>query len=276
LVYGFTKAVTDGWSSSSTLFLISVGVVLLGAFVAVEIRSSAPLLPMRVVLERNRGGSYLATLLLVVGMFAMFLFVSYYMQQILHYSAVKAGVAFLPFALGVIVAAGLSTPLVPKVGPRAVMTTGLLIAALGMLWLTQIGVHTSYWTHLLPQQIVMSLGMGLAFPALSSAALTKVGESEAGVASSLINTAQQIGASLGLALLNTIAALATVSYIASHRASPAPDAIVHGYTVAFAVGAAILAAGALVSFAFLTGPKRDRGRPEQAEGANYRQTNGLT
>ena len=174
LVYGFTKAVTDGWSSAPTLTLIAVGVILLAAFVVVEARSAYPLLPLRVVLERNRGGSYLAALLLIVGMFAMFLFVSYYMQQILHYSAAKAGVAFLPFALGVIVAAGVATPLVPKVGPRIAMTAGLLIAGAGLLWLTQIGVHTSYWTHLLPQQIVMSLGLGLAFPALSSTALTNV------------------------------------------------------------------------------------------------------
>jgi EmrB/QacA subfamily drug resistance transporter len=253
LVYGFTKAVTDGWSSAPTLSLISVGLILLVAFVVVEARSAYPLLPLRVVLERNRGGSYLATLLLTVGMFAMFLFVSYYMQQILHYSAAKAGVAFLPFALGVIVAAGMATPLVPKLGPRVVMTAGLLIAAAGLLWMTQIGVHTSYWTHLLPQQIVMSIGMGLAFPALSSTALTNVKPDDAGVASSLLNTSQQVGASLGAALLNTIAATATASYIASHGTHFAGQGVVHGFTVAFTVGAAILAAGAIVSAVFVSG-----------------------
>jgi predicted MFS family arabinose efflux permease len=213
-------------------------------------------LPLRVVLERNRGGAYLATLLIVVGMFAMFLFVSYYMQQILHYSAAKAGVAFLPFALGVIVAAGLATPLVPKVGPRVVISSGLLIAGGGMMWLTQVGVHTSYWTHLLPQLIVMSLGMGLAFPALSSTALTKVRPEDAGVASSLLNASQQVGASLGAALLNTIAATATASYIASHATTPTREGIVHGFTVAFAVGAAILAAGAIVSALLIQSPAR--------------------
>lgn len=247
LVYGFTKAVADGWSSTTTLSLVIGGVILLVAFVVVEARSAYPLLPLRVVLERNRGGAFLATLLIVVGMFAMFLFVSYYMQQILHYSAAKAGVAFLPFALGVIVAAGMATPLVPKIGPRAVMTSGLLIAGAGMLWLTQIGVHTSYWTHLLPQLIVMSLGMGLAFPALSSTALTAVRPEDSGVASSLLNASQQVGASLGAALLNTIAATATASYIASHGSSFVEQGTVHGFTVAFAVGAAILVAGAIVS-----------------------------
>jgi EmrB/QacA subfamily drug resistance transporter len=247
LVYGFTKAVTDGWSSATTLTLIAGGVILLAAFVVVEARSASPLLPLRVVAERNRGGSYLASLLLVVGLFAMFIFVSYYMQQILHYSAAKAGVAFLPFALGVIVAAGATTNLLPKVGARITMTAGLLLTALGLLWLTQIGVHTSYWTHLLPQQIVMSLGLGLAFPALSSTALTKVSEGDSGVASAMVNTTQQVGASLGAALLNTIAATATANYIAAHRSRLEPYAVVHGFSVAFAVGAIIVAAGAVAS-----------------------------
>jgi len=168
----------------------------------------------------------------------------------------RIDIAFLPFALGVIVAAGMATPLVPKVGPRIVMTAGLLIAGAGMLWLTRIGVHTSYWTHLLPQQIVMSVGMGLAFPALASTALTNVRPEDTGVASSLVSTAQQFGASLGAALLNTIAATATASYIASHGTSLAEQGVVHGYTVAFAVGGVILAAGAVVSALFLTGPTK--------------------
>jgi predicted MFS family arabinose efflux permease len=188
LVYGFTKAVTDGWSSPTTLTLLAAGGILLVLFVVVEARSTSPLLPLRVVAERNRGGSYLATLLAIVGLFAMFIFVSYYMQQILHYSAAKAGVGFLPFALGVIVASTGATKLLPTIGPRISMSAGLLATALGLLWLTQIGVHTSYWTHLFPQQIVMSLGLGLAFPALTSTALTKVRERDAGVASAMVNT----------------------------------------------------------------------------------------
>ena len=247
LVYGFTKATTDGWSSTPTLTLVAVGLVLLVAFVAVESRVPFPLLPLRVVTERNRGGSYLASLLIVVGMFGMFIFVSYYMQQILHYSAAKAGIAFLPFALGVIAAAGTATNLLPKVGPRITMTAGLLITSAGLLWLTQIGVHTSYWTHLFPQQIVMSLGMGLSFTALSSTALTNVPERDSGVASAMVNTTQQVGASLGAALLNTIAATATATYIASHGPRLAANAVVHGFSVALGVGAAVVAAGAVAS-----------------------------
>jgi EmrB/QacA subfamily drug resistance transporter len=261
LVYGFTKAVTDGWTSTPTLTLIAVGVALLAAFVVVEARSTHPLLPLRVVLERNRGGSYLASLLNIVGIFAMFIFVSYYMQQILGYSAAKAGVAFLPFALGVIVAAGASTSLLPKIGPRIAMSAGLFMSALGLLWLTQIGVHTSYWTHLFPQQIVMSLGLGLAFPALSSTALTKVREQDSGVASAMVNTTQQVGASLGAALLNTVAATATATYIVSHGPRFASEGAVHGFTVAFAVGAIIVAAGAIVSAVLVNATAKDLSNP---------------
>jgi EmrB/QacA subfamily drug resistance transporter len=261
LVYGFTKAVTDGWSSTPTLTLIAAGVTLLAVFVVVEARSASPLLPLRIVLERNRGGAYLAALLNVVGLFAMFIFVSYYMQQILHYSPARAGAAFLPFAIGVVVAAGAATTLLPKIGPRVAISVGLLMSALGLLWLTQIGVHTSYWTHLFPQQIVMSLGLGLAFPALSSTALTKVRERDSGVASAMVNTTQQVGASLGAALLNTIAATATAGYIASHGLRFAPDALVHGFSVAFAVGAVIVAAGAIVSALLINARANDLANP---------------
>jgi EmrB/QacA subfamily drug resistance transporter len=252
LVYGFTKADTDGWASSTTLIFISVAVVLLVSFVLVEARSSHPLLPLRVVAERNRAGSYLATLLTGAGLFAMFVFLSYYFQQVLHYSALKAGVAFLPFAVGIVLAAGASTAVVPRVGPRLPMTVGLLAGAVGLVWLTQIGVHTSYWTHVLPPQILMSVGLGLAFPALSSTALTRVKERDSGVASALVNTTQQVGGSLGTALLNTIAATATASYIASHGRASVTAGTVHGFTVAFGVGAVLLALGAIVSAVAVT------------------------
>jgi MFS family permease len=252
LVYGFTKADTDGWSAPATLVLLSVAVVLLVSFVIVEARSSHPLLPLRVVAERNRGGSYLATLLTGAGLFAMFVFVSFYLQQVLNYSALKAGVAFLPFAVGVIAAAAASTALVPRLGPRLPMTAGLLGGAFGLAWLTQIGVHTSYWTHVLPPLLLMSVGLGLAFPALSSTALTKVEERDSGVASALVNSAQQVGGSLGTALLNTLAATATANYIAAHGRAFASAGVVHGFTVAFGVGACLLVLAAITSAVFVT------------------------
>ena len=252
LVYGFTKAESDGWASGPTLAFLSIAVILLAAFVIVESRSKRPLLPLRVVAERNRGGAFLATLLTGAGLFAMFVFLSYYMQEVLRYSALRAGVAFLPFAAGLVAAAGLSTALVPRVGPRLPMTLGLLVGAGGLGWLTQIGVDTSYWTHVLPPELLMSFGLGLAFPALSSTALVKVADRDSGVASALVNTTQQVGGSLGTALLNTVAASATASFIVVHGRGSVAAGTVHGFAVAFALGAGFLALGAIVSAVFVT------------------------
>jgi predicted MFS family arabinose efflux permease len=191
-------------------------------------------------------------LLTGAGLFAMFVFLSYYLQGVLHYSALKAGLAFLPFAFGIIVAAGGSTGLVPRIGPRVPMTVGLLIAAGGLAWLTQIGVHSNYWIHVAPQLILMSVGLGIAFPAFSSTALIHVADRDAGVASALVNTTQQIGGSLGTALLNTLAATATASFIVAHGVAATQEGVVHGFAVAFAVGAALLALGAVVSAVFIS------------------------
>ena len=259
LVYGFTKAISDGWAAAPTLTFLAVGIALLLAFVFVETRSSHPLLPIRVVAERNRGGSFLASFLLGAGLFAMFVFLSYYMQGVLHYSALKAGIAFLPFAIGIVVGAGASSALVPRIGPRIPMSAGLLAGAVGLGWLTQIGVDTSFWAYVFGPQVLMSVGLGFAFPALSSTALTNVDNRDSGVASALVNTTQQIGGSLGTALLNTVAATATASYIAAHGRSFVPAGLVHGYSVAFAVGAGFLVVAALVTAVFV------EGRPSVAE-----------
>ena len=247
LVYGFTKAESDGWSATVTVVLLVVAVVLLAAFVFVETKTSHPLLPLRVVRDRNRGGAFLASLLTGAGLFAMFVFLSYYLQSVLHYSALKAGLAFLPFAFGIILAAGASSGLVPRIGPRIPMSVGLAIAAGGLAWLTQIGVQSDFWVHVAPQEILMSVGLGLAFPAFSSTALTRVSDRDAGVASALVNTTQQIGGSLGTALLNTLAATATASYIVTHGPAASQAGVVHGFAVAFAVGAGFLALGAITS-----------------------------
>jgi len=257
LVYGFTKAESDGWGSNSTLILLSLAVVLLVTFVVVESRSSHPLLPLRVISERNRGGSYLTSLLIGAGLFAMFVFLSYYMQQVLGFSALKTGVAFLPFALGLVFAAAASSSMVPKLGPRIPMTLGLTLSAIGMAWLTQIGVHTSFLTHVMPQEILMSVGLGLAFPALSSTALINVQNRDSGVASALVNTTQQIGGSLGTALLNTVAATIAASYIVAHGVRHTEAGVVHGYAVAFAISAGLLAVGAIVSAVFISARKTD-------------------
>jgi predicted MFS family arabinose efflux permease len=247
LVYGFTKASSDGWSAAPTLIFLSIAVVLLACFVLVEARATDPLLPLRVVAERNCGGSFLASFLLGAGLFAMFVFLSFYMQTVLQYSALKAGVAFLPFAIGLIVAATFSSTVVPRIGPRIPMAGGLLIGAVGLGWLTQIGVHTSFWVYVFGPQILMSVGLGFAFPAISNTALSNVGAADSGVASALVNTTQQIGGSLGTALLNTVAATATASYIRASGPSSVPSGLVHGYSVAFAVGAVFLLAASLAA-----------------------------
>ncbi|MHB1781778.1 MAG: MFS transporter [Acidimicrobiales bacterium] len=249
LVYGFTLADTHGWSSTSTLGSLAAAIVLLAAFVTIELRTSHPLLPMRVFLDRNRGGSFLGSFLAGIGLFGMFLFLTYYLQGTLGYSALKAGFAFLPFSGTVIVAAGLASKALPRFGPRPLMTFGFLAAALGTAWLTTIGVHSSFASHVLPAEIVMSAGLGFAFVSLTATALVGVADHDAGVASALVNTTQQVGGSLGTALLNTIAASATTSYLAVHARSTVATAtgLVHGYTTAFVYAAGFLGVATIAS-----------------------------
>ncbi|HMK97662.1 MAG TPA: MFS transporter, partial [Acidimicrobiales bacterium] len=174
LVYGFTKAQSDGWASGVTLALLIFAVALLVGFVLYERRAPAPLLPLRVVLDRNRGGSFLASLLVGIALFGTFLFLTYYMQLTLHYSALKCAFAFLPFSGGVILSAGMASQLLPRFGPRALMVGGLTMAAVGLGWFTQIGLHTSYVAHVLPAELVVSIGLGFAFVPFSSTALIGV------------------------------------------------------------------------------------------------------
>jgi EmrB/QacA subfamily drug resistance transporter len=248
LVYGFTKAATDGWGSGSTLGFLGGAVVLLAAFVVLESRVANPLLPLRVVLDRNRGASFLTSILLGSGMLGMFLFMTYYLQETLHYSALRTGIAYLPFSLGIIVSATLTAQLLPRFGARALMSTGALLATAAMFWLTRLDLHSSYATAILPAFVVMSIGMGLVFVPLSNTALTGVANHDAGVASALVNTSQQVGGSLGTALLNTIFTTTLADYLAVHgrTALSAADGAIHGYNVAFLVSALLMAASAVV------------------------------
>ncbi|MCZ4497994.1 MAG: transporter [Marmoricola sp.] len=251
LVYGFTKANESGWSAASTISLLAAAAVLLAAFVVIERNTAEPLLPPRVFTERNRAGAFLVSLLLGLALFGMFLFLVYYMQGTLHYSAVKSGLAFLPFSVGVVVGAGAASGLLPRFGPRPLMVGGTAMAAIGMALFAQITVHGSYVSTVLPAQIVMSVGMGLAFVALSSTALVGVEDHDAGVASALVNTTQQVGGSLGTALLNTIAASATATYVAAHTGQTA-EGLVHGYTVAFTWGLGALILASVLSLVLVT------------------------
>jgi MFS family permease len=212
-----------------------------------------------VVLDRNRGGSFLTSLLIGMTLLAMFVFLTYYFQGTLHYSALKSGFAFLPFSLGVIVSATVAAQLLPRFGPRMLMVIGMTMAAVGLVLLTQIGVDTAYLSHILPAEIVASLGGGLVFVALSSTALIGVANADAGVASALVNTTQQVGGSLGVALLSTVAATATANYLTNHGATSVTRsaAVVHGYTVAFALSAGLLGAGAVAALLLVRANRRD-------------------
>nr|WP_308201242.1 MFS transporter [Actinoplanes maris] len=264
LVYGFTKASDDGWGSPVTVAWLVAAVLLLVSFVVIELRSAHPLLPMRVLLDRNRGGAFIASLLIGSGLFGMFLFLTFYMQLTLGYSALMSGVAFLPFTFGIIGGAGLAAQLQTRLGPRVLMFSGLLLGTIGMVMLTRIGVDTGFWSHVFPAELVLSLGLGITFGPMSSTALVGVSSHDAGVASALINTTQQIGGSLGTALLNTIFTTAVAAYITDHRAEvtnpdqlPALQAVatVHSYTVAFWVSAALIGLAALASLVLIRAKK---------------------
>jgi EmrB/QacA subfamily drug resistance transporter len=256
LVYGFTEASLHGWTAPLTLTLLSVAVILLVAFVVWEQRAKNPMLPLRIVLDRNRGGSYLAFFLATLAMFAVFLFLTYYFQGVLNYSALKAGIAFLPFPLGIITSATIASKTLPRFGPRVLATGGFTLATLGMLWLTQLPADSAYLTHVVPAMLLISLGMGHVFVPLSSTALLGVPNHDAGAASALVNTMQQVGGSLGVAFLNTIATSATAAYVLSHG-GPSRAAVVHGFTSAFAVGAGIMAVALVVVASLIRSPRND-------------------
>ncbi|MEW1913080.1 MFS transporter [Kitasatospora sp. NPDC085895] len=253
LVYAFTRAESDGWSAGITVGLFVAAAVLLAAFAVVESKVSAPLLPLRVVTERNRGGVYLSLGLAVIGMFGLFLFLTYYLQVVLGYSPVTSGLAFLPMVAGMITGSTqIGARLMTRVPPRYLMVPGFLVASLGMLILTQIDVNSSYPALILPGLILMGLGMGTAFMPAMSLATHGVEPRDAGVASAMVNTSQQVGGAIGTALLNTIAASATTAYLTSHAKDGAPQQLlqlqgmVHGFSTAiwWSFGILVLAATA--------------------------------
>jgi EmrB/QacA subfamily drug resistance transporter len=262
LVYGFTEAAkphgasTNGWGAPVTITMLAIAAVLLTAFVWWESRVKNPLLPLRVIWDRNRGTSYGVSILIGAGLLGFFLFMTFYLQQTQHYSPLKTGVAYLPFSAGIIVSAGIAAQLLPRIGPRILMTIGGILATAAMAWLTQLTATTSYSSLILPAFIMMSLGMGLLFVPLSATALSGITNHDAGVASAMVNTTQQVGASLGTALLNTIFTTALAGYLAVHGTSPAAQAngAIHGYNVAFTWSAALLAIAGLLAALFIRRP----------------------
>jgi len=271
LVYAFTLADSTGWASTPTLLALALAAVLLVAFVAVEARSAHPLLPPRVLTDRHRAGAYLAALLSAAGLFAMFLFLTYYLQGTLDYSALRAGVAFLPFSAGIFLGAGLTSQLLARVGAKALMTAGMVLAGAGLLLFTRITPTSGFTTHVLPAELLTSTGMGLVFVTVASAALVGVSERDSGVAGALVNTSQQIGGSLGTALLNTLAASSTAAYLAAQGKSTSGSSaavvqagLVHGYQHAFTISAAVLALGAVTTLVLLRGGRDQRSASDAA------------
>jgi EmrB/QacA subfamily drug resistance transporter len=258
LVYGITQAESQGWDGGSTLTFMGLGLVLLAIFLLVESRTSHPLLPLRILLNRNRGGAYLASFFVGMGLFAMFLFLTYFFQGVLGYTPLQSGLLFLPFSAGVIVSAGMASQLLPRFGPRWVTATGFVLAVTGMFLLTRMTSESGYVSDILPSLIIISLGMGLIFVPLSAVSLFAVGNHDAGVASAVLNTSQQIGGSIGVAFLNTIAASATTAFIVANQLeAPTPDALVAGFTRGFVWGAAILAVAGVIWVVLVTMTKKD-------------------
>jgi EmrB/QacA subfamily drug resistance transporter len=253
IVYGLSEAATKGWSSATILTALSLGAVLLFGFVVIETRTTDPLLPLRIPGDRNRGGASVAVGLSVIALYGLFLLLTYDFQVVLGYSPAKAGLAFLPMSAAVMISSTIiSRALLPRVAPRALMMPGLLLGAAGMALLTQLQANSAYTAYALPAEILLGLGMGAVFVPAFSTAITGVDHREAGVASAVANTAQQMGASIGTALLNTVAATATTAYLATHALRSVPRSgetiragLVHGYATAAGWAAVILVAAAL-------------------------------
>ncbi|MGH2805591.1 MAG: MFS transporter, partial [Thermoleophilaceae bacterium] len=267
LVYGFSNAEMSSWGDPLTIVMLSAAAVLLGAFVAIESRVEHPLLPLRVVGHRTRGGAYLSVGVLSVAIFGVFLFLTYYLQRGLGFGAIETGLSFLPLSAVVMVtAATVNVKLLRRVGPRPLLALGLALGGVALLWLAQLDPSSSYAGSVLPPLLVLGLGMGNVFAPAIASATYGVHARDSGVASAMVNTMQQVGGSVGLALLSTIASSATESF--AEGKPPTPElmaaAAVDGFTTAFYVGAGVLLLGAIVVGSIMPSIKVD---PETAHQA---------
>jgi EmrB/QacA subfamily drug resistance transporter len=263
LVYGFSQAESAGWAAARTIGSLAAGVLLLAAFVLAERRSAHPLLPLRVIRDRARGASYLAVGVTGIAVFGVFLFVTYYLQQVKGYSPVTSGLAFLPMIACILLASNTSSiVLLPRVGPRALIVTGMVLAGGAMLYLTRLTVASSYAGHLLPALLPLGLGFGMIFSPAINTATAGVDRRDSGVASALVNTMQQVGGSVGTAALSTVALTATATYLTAHHSAQLAPAMavamasVHGYDTAFTVSAVLFGFGALLALILLPSRRR--------------------
>ncbi|BCL21296.1 MFS transporter [Streptomyces tuirus] len=268
IVYGFSEAESRGWSDPMVLSLFAAGIVLLAVFVWWQSRAPSPLLPLHIIRDRNRAGCFLTMALAVIGMFGLFLFMTYYLQAILAYSPVKTGLAFLPLTAAIIVGSTqISARLLQRVPPRMLMVPGMILAATGMILLTRITTHSSYASEILPALLLLGLGMGLTFMPVFATATAGVAPQDSGVTSATVNTSQQVGGSIGTALLNTIATTSTATYVSAHLTDPSDrtrvmrEGVVHGYTVAIWWAAGIMLLAGLVAGLMVTKKAPEHGTP---------------
>ncbi|MEP7023405.1 MAG: MFS transporter [Actinomycetota bacterium] len=259
LVFGFSHAETAGWAATLTVGALVAGAVLLAGFVVAEQRVTHPLLPLRVILDRTRGGAYVSVGLTGIAIFGVFLFLTYYLQLVKGYSPVTSGLAFLPMIACILLSSNVSSIVtLPRFGPRALITSGMVLGGAAMVYLTQITVTTSYLTGVLPALVVAGLGFGSIFAPAINTATAGVARSDSGVASALVNTMQQVGGSIGTAALSTVALTATAGYLVTHHGGRLVQAAaaVHGYTLAFTVSACLFGVGAVLAVVLL--PSRPR------------------
>lgn len=266
VVYGFSNAESHSWGSVQTWGLLLAGVVLLGAFGWWQTRSAHPLLPLRVLFDRNRGASFVAILISGAGMFGVFLFLTYYMQQSLGYTPVKTGAAFMPMVAALMLTTALAANvLIPRIGPKPVVPLGMGLAAAGLAWMTGLNLTSGYTAHVMPPLIVLGLGLGLVMAPAMSLATSGVAAEDAGVASATVNTMQQIGGSIGTALLTTLSAGAATDYLAGKNPKdPAvlAQSALESYSAAYWWSGAFFVAGLVIS-----GLLYRRGVPRQDENA---------
>jgi EmrB/QacA subfamily drug resistance transporter len=256
LVYAMTRAVQHGWGSTETVVLLAVSVALIAGFVAIELRSAAPLLPMRIFRLRTLTGSNVAGLLMGAAIFSQFFLLTLYMQQVLHYSALQTGVAYVALTLAIIVFANVAQVVALRIGLRLPLVGGLLLSAGGLVLYARLPVEGHYFWNLFPAFLMSGVGMAFAFIPMTIGALAGVRHADAGVASGLINTSQQIGGAIGTAAVTTIAATATAHWLTAHPGAAAAGgpALTHGFATAFYVLAAVAAVGAVIS-AILVEPR---------------------
>ena len=281
LVYGLSKAATgqDGvshWGDAQVLASLAASVVLLVSFVLIEMRTPRPLLPMRVLADRNRSGAYLIMLCVSTGLFGLFFFLTLFIQTVLGYSAIRSGIAYLPFAVGVVVASGLASQLMPRLGPRPLIVAGTAAVAGGMFWFSRLTEHAGYASQLLGPQLVSSFGLGLVFVPLALVSLHNVADQDSGVASSLLNTAQQVGGAIGLALLGTVAWTTVADSVrtqvgqagaAAAKAGTPPPASIYNHALTVGFSRAFLVAAGIGLLALVIAIATIRVRRQELSGA---------